>query len=407
VGHTFISKKVIYRVIIWILLVVSAFLLVRLSPILTKSEYLPSDDFMRFWASGRLNIQSGNPYDPLRIEQIQIEAGSLASGLSANSIMLNPPWAVALFMPFGLLNYPISRLIWLLTSTSLILISSLLLWRIYAGCPKQRWLALLVVFIFAPTISVLEKGQITSLLLLGIVGFLYFTVMDRNDWLAGISLALVSIKPQVAFLFWIGLLFWVIQQRRWLIPISTLITILSLTLIAMFFNPQIIKQFLGMLQSYQISDWAVPTIGSYLRYFWLGLGKFWPQFVPSILGSIWFIYYWYKHHKSWNWSDELPRVLLVSLLTSPYYWTYDLVILIPAVLLAVIWMTSDWKRWSTLIFALIFLGVNILDLILHKSLDDFWFIWVAPTLFIWFIVVRWQYPKLQDRQSLSVTDIYE
>ena len=208
----------------------------------------------------------------------------------------------------------------------------------------------------------LEKGQITFLLLLGIVGFLYFIVIKRNDWLAGISLALVLIKPQVVFLFWIALLFWVIQQRRWLIPISTSITILSLTLIAMAFNPQIIKQYFGMLQTYQISDWAIPTIGSYLHFFWLGLAKFWLQFLPSILGGIWFIYYWYRHHESWNWSDELPIILLVSLLTSPYSWTYDLVILIPAILLAVIWMTSNRKRWSTLLLANILLGIDILDL---------------------------------------------
>jgi hypothetical protein len=195
----------------------------------------------------------------------------------------------------------------------------------------------------------------------------------------------------------------VIQQHRWLIPISTSITIFSLTLIAMAFNPQIIKQYIGMLQTYQVSDWAVPTIGSYLRFFWFGLDKFWVQFLPAILGGIWFIYYWYKQHESWNWSDELPIILLVSLLTSPYSWTYDLVILIPALLLAVIWVISDWKRWSTLVLGIIFLGLNILDLVLHMSLDDFWFIWMAPALFIWFLIVRQQYPKIQYRQSLSAS----
>jgi hypothetical protein len=391
-------------VVIWILLIVNAFLLVRLAPIFIKSEYLPSDDFGRFWASGKLNLQSENPYDPQRIEQLQIEAGNWASGLLANSITLTPPWAITLLMPFGLLDFPSSRLVWLIISTLLILISSQMLWRTYSSYPKQRWLALLVVFIFAPTISMLEKGQITFLLLLGIVGFLYFTVIDPNDWLAGISLAFVSINPQVVFLFWIALLFWIIQHRNWLIPISTSITILSLTLIAMAFNPHIIQQYFGMLQAYQISDWAVPTIGSYLSFFWVGFDKFWLQFLPIILGGIWFIYYWYRHHESWNWSEELPIILLVSLLTSPDSWTYDLIILIPAILLAVTWMTSDWKYWLTFLLAIIFLRLNILDLILHMRLDDFWFIWMAPALLIWFIIVRWQYPKLKNRQSLSASD---
>ena len=400
-----LSKKIMYRVVVWILLIVSTLLLIRLSPILTKPEYLPSDDFIRFWASGKLNLQGENPYDPWRIGQIQIEAGSLASGLSANSITLNPPWAVTLFMPFGLIAFPISRLVWLIISIMLLLITSQLLWHIYSGYQKQRWLALLVVFIFAPTISVLEKGQITSLLLLGMVGFLYFTVINRNDWLAGISLVLVSMKPQVVYLFWFALLFWVIQRRRWSIPISTSIITITLTLIATSYNPQIIKQYFGMLQTYQISGWAVPTVGSYLRFFWLGLDKYWLQFLPSVIGCMWFFYYWYKHYKTWNWVDELPIILLVSLLTSPYFWTYDLVILIPAILLAVTWIAADWKRWSTLLLGVIFLGLNILDLILHMYLDDFWFIWLAPALFCWFLIVRWQYPKLQDRQYLSASEV--
>jgi hypothetical protein len=379
--------------------------LARLTPVLTKPDYLPSDDFIRFWVSGKLNLQGENPYDPQKIAQLQIEEGSMASGLTTNSIMLNPPWAISLIMPFSVINYPISRITWLIFSIILILLSAHLLWRIYSSYPNQRWLALLVAFIFAPTISVLEKGQITTFLLLGVTVLLYFTVLDRNDWLAGVFLALVSIKPQVVFLFWIALLFWVIQQRRWLIMISTSITILSLTLIAMIYNPHIIQQFFGMLQTYQISEWANPTIGSYLRFFWFGTDKYWLQFLPTLFGGIWFIYYWYRNHKSWNWVNALPILLLVSLVTSSYSWTYDLVILIPAILLAVVWLASDWKRWSTLILVAIFLCINILDLILHRSLDDFWFIWMAPVLLVWFTVVRWQYPKSQDRKLITAIDV--
>ena len=57
-----------------------------------------------------------------RRSNAQIEAGSLASGLSANSILLNPPWAITLLMPFGLIDFPISRLVWLIISTLLIII---------------------------------------------------------------------------------------------------------------------------------------------------------------------------------------------------------------------------------------------------------------------------------------------
>ncbi len=227
-----ITKKSVYKAILWILLIISTLLLIHLSPILFKPEVLPSDDFFHYWASGNLNIQGKNHFDPLIIEQLKIQAGSLPSNSNMTAITLNPPWAISILMPFGMLSFRVSRFVWLIFSIALLLLSSQLLWRIYSGNPKQRWLAILTVFIFAPTISVLEVGQIAAFILIGIVGFLYFTVIVRNDWMAGISLAVIAIKPQLVILFWIALLFWVIQQRRWLIPISTLITIIGLTLIA-------------------------------------------------------------------------------------------------------------------------------------------------------------------------------
>jgi hypothetical protein len=396
-----VQKKVIYRVFIWIFLIFSIYILISIAPTLSNAKYLPSDDFVPYWASGRLNIYGNNPYDSQQIEKLQIAAGGEPSGTYTISIMLNPPWAISLVMPFGIVNYSISRFWWLICSVIFILISSIILWRIFSGYPKQRWLALLVVFIFAPTISVLEVGQIASLLLLGISGFLYFTVVNRNDWLAGAFLSLASIKPQVAYLFWVALLFWIIQERRWLLVISTTTSVMLLTLIAWLFNPHIIQQYLGMLQTYQISEWANPTIGAYLRFFWFGIDKFWLQFLPSIIGCIWLIYHWFKHHNSWNWVYELPLLLLVSQVTSSYTWTYDLVILIPAILQATVWIMSDCKRWSTLVFAGTFLTISILDLVLHMKLSDFWFIWVAPALLIWFLLIRWRYVNSQDNILIS------
>lgn len=401
VSSVSVNKKFIYKLMIWMLLILGIFVLIRLLPTLTIPEYLHSDDFIRYWASGRLNLQGQNPYNRQQIVQVQDQAGDIFSS-TTESIVLNPPWAIPLLMPFGAMDYLVGRFAWLIVSILFVLLSSQVLWSINSGHPKQRWLAMLVVFIFAPTISMLEVGQIAAIILLGIVGFLYFTTVVKNDWLAGVSLALIAIKPQVILLFWLVLLFWVIRQRRWLIPISAFLTILLLTLIALVFNPGILQQYLGMLQTYQVSEWANPTIGSYLRYFWLGTDKFWPQFLPVVIGGFWGIYYWYKHHASWNWKAELPLILLVSQLTSPYSWTYDQVILAPAILVAVIWMNTDWKRWLTLVLAVLYMGLNILDMLLHMRLDDFWFIWMVPAVFILFIIIHWQYPKLPGNPGHTV-----
>ena len=399
-----VRKVVIYRVLIWTLLICSILILVNLAPILSKPEYFRSDDFVPFWAGGRLNIAGDNPYDPQNIEQLQIAAGGEPSGSYTISIVLNPPWAISLVMPFGYIDYKLSRIVWLISSILLILLSSQLLWKIFSGNDKQRWLALLVAFIFAPTISVLEVGQIGPLLLIGLTGFLYFSVVNRKDWLAGPFLALASIKPQVTYLFWIALLLWVIRERRWLLIVSTSLTVILLTMIAMVFNPHIIQQYISMLQTYRIVDWANPTIGAYLRYFWFGIDKFWLQLIPPFFGGLWLIYYWYKKHTSWKWVDEIPFLLLISQITSPYTWTYDLVILIPSILQATIWIMTDWKRWSTFFLVIIYLCINILDLLLHRTLSDFWFIWLAPALLIWFWLTRRLHSNLKDKYIPVISD---
>ena len=394
-------NKLWYRIIMWAMLLLSVFALLRVAPLLIKPENLPSDDFVPYWASARLNLNGENPYDPQGVERLQVLSGGVASGSYTISIVLNPPWAISLLLPFGLFGYSSGRIAWLIFSIALLLISALLLWNIYSGNPKQRWLAILAVFVFGPTISVLEVGQIAPIILIGLTGFLFFTISHRNDWLAGVSIAIVSIKPQVAIFFWIALLFWVIQQRRWLVVASTAITALGLTVIAVVFNPHIIQQYLTMLQTYRISDWANPTIGSYLRFFWLGLDKFWLQFLPAALGGVWFLFYWFTHHQSWDWVAELPMLLLLSQLLSPYTWTYDLVILIPAVIQAVIWLAKDWKRWKTMILLLVYVGITVLDLVLHMRLSDFWFIWIAPALLIWFLIIRWQYSPQKKLSPVS------
>jgi Glycosyltransferase family 87 len=386
-----------YRILLWILLVVSLVVLAQLAPTLSKPQYFSGDDFMTYWAGGKLILSGENPYDPLKKEALQLELGDQATDEDLISIMLNPPWVVTLVMPFGLLSYPISRLAWLLLSIGSILFCTQILWNLYKGPPKQRWISWIIILLFAPSILVLRVGQISTLLLLGITLFLYFIVLHENDWAAGIAIALISLKPQVIFIFLLALLFWIIEYRRWKILASSIASVLLLTLVALVFNHQIIYQYIAMLNASYIPDLATPTIGSYLRFFWLGTDKFWLQFLPTILGIVWFIYYWNRKHKAWNWLEELPILLLISILTASYSWTYDLVILIPAVLQAAIWLLSDWKRWSTFFLVLYFLCINILYLILHKVLNDFWFFWMAPAILVWYLLIKKTHTSHESR----------
>jgi hypothetical protein len=263
------------------------------------------------------------------------------------------------------------------------------LWQKYNGPKEKKWIAWLVVFTFAPTISVLEKGQLSVFILLGVVLFLVSIGDKPNYWLAGVSFWFMAFKPQIIYLFWIALLFWVITRRNWSIAIAFCLTLTIATTLPLLLNPMYPVQYLSSISSYPISEWATPSLGSYLR-FWIDINKFELQFIPAICGIFWFIIFWSKRSKDWNWTREIPVIIAVSILTSPYAWTYDAVIFLPAIIQSFVWiLLSFQERRSTSIMLIAgFMVINILNLILHIHLSEFYFVWYIPGLTLWYFITR-------------------
>lgn len=385
-------NKIWYRILIWLLLISSLILLLYLSPILIKPDNLAADDFGHFWAAGWLTIHGQNPYDPSLIMEMPYQVARLPG-------MLNPPWALPFVMILGWLSYPVSRMIWLLGNIAILIICAEWLWRIYKGSPRARWLAWILVFTFTPAIAALQKGQFTPLVLFGLVGFLRVITQSNtetsprnNPWqlsvIGGCMLALIAIKPQMLYLFWLAYLLWCLQNRNWRIPFLGGSVVVLGTGLAMIFDHSIIAQYLQNITNFPLSEWATPTIGSYLRQIF-GLEKFWLQFIPPGLGCIWFLYYWFRKRNAWRWEVELPLLLLVSMLTSPYSWTYDLIVVLPAIIFAAVKIHTHFEQRvldGTDIFIIVSYGVfNILNIILHTRLNEFWFGWLSPMLLVWYL----------------------
>lgn len=390
----------VYKAILWIVLAGSLFLLWQMNTaVLSNSKYIPVDDFAHYWAAGRLNFQGLNPYDPALIQELRDEITGSTTDYHSVPINWTPPWSLFLLMPYGILDYPLSRLAWLITQIALIFISANLTWKVYGGDPKRKALAWGIAFVFGPTISVLEKGQITPLVLSGIVCFLYFSSVEKHPWLAGLSLLLISLKPQLFFLFWPAVLLWIIMNRAWRIALGALGGLGLAFLAAVIMNPPVVMEYLNALMNYPPTDWATPTLGGYLRLF-IGIDTFWLQFVPMGIGLAWFLSYWKKHYQNWDWHKAVPALLFISILTTPYGWTYDQVILLPAVLLAGITLLSIPKTNLVIFLWGLYLFLNGLDLFLHRYYDEFWFLWVAPSFAIWFLLITYTANrKLQSQPS--------
>lgn len=351
---------------------------------LTRVGALEVDDFLEYWAAGRLNITGGNPYDPRQLLPLQRPIGW---SMSMPVIMWNPPWTLSVLMPFGLLSYQVGRAIWLMLHLMIVLLSASFLWAYFQGPERRRWLALLVTLTFAPVLFALRMGQISPLILLGILGFLYFQDQERWVW-AGVAVALVAIKPQLLYLFWVALLVWVLARKRWSILVGLLLALAVGTLIALAANPVVIGQYVRSVLNSPPTYWVTPTLGSLLRLVFGG-DRVWLQFVPPFLGIAWFVFYWRRHRNSWDWAVQLPLLLLVCLVTTPYGWEYDQIVLMLAVIQVAVWTTYADHRPKIGLVAGSFLVVTVLALLVNMlRLNAFWFVWMAPTYLLWYLAAR-------------------
>ena len=373
------TNKYLRYLILVILLLIGLLVLVR------EADHLRINDFVEYWSAARITMNGGNPYSPDELLSMENQGGW---NLPQPVMMYSPPWILPLLIPFGIINRSISQLLWMLYQIGVLLFCANYIWQMYGGNKKQSWVAWIFTFTFAPVVgAVLFQGQISPLILLGLVCFFLFLDKPKQIWLAGATFVLISIKPQVSYLFIMALLIWLIYTKRWSFLVYSLIVIVLLSIIVIAFNPNIFFEYFEFIFNNAPTAWATPTIGTFLRILFFPTG-FQLQFLAPLIGLIWLSFYWRQHHNNWNWKNQIPLIMFVSSITSPYIWTFDMVILLFPLLQTILWITAGKKIWIAVCIILIYTVINFLFLRLHLTFDDSVFIWFAPTLFILYIVLK-------------------
>jgi hypothetical protein len=349
------------------LIFISAVLLLILWIIYTHINIFPKHDFIEYWASGRLNITGRNPYDA---DQMLILEQMVGWNKNKALMMLNPPWILPFAMFYGLFDYPFSRFLGFLSQISIIYLYSILLWKIYNGSKRTEWISWIAVLSFGPILHALKTGQVTILVLLGSVGFIY-CLNNKNDFWAGIFASLLLVKPQLLYLVVYTIILWSISRRLFNVLIGMLIALITCMCVTLIFNPQVLSQYITMMRSYPLEIWMTSTIGAYLRSI-IGLEKFYIQFIPAFFGVAWFLIYWARHQKSFDWITILPLIILISIATNPYGWTFDSAVCVWCVVqIALLFDFSHWTLKKILIFT-IYWSINYLILFLSASQNWFW-----------------------------------
>ena len=341
--------------------------LVRTAPILPR-------DFVEYWSAGAVAVRGGNPYDPVPLLAAQQEIDPSRTGAV---MMWNPPWSLAAYMPLGLIPPKPATLLWVGLQLLAVLVAADLLWRTYAG-GRRRWAGQLAAVAFVGTWWMVLYCQNTGLLVLGLAGFAFFWKADRPA-VAGAFAALTALKPHLLAPFGVLLVVGLID-RRGRIALASGSGVLAAALAAVcVVNPSVVSQYLEAVRNpapdaEPLSSWALPVASYWLRVA-IDRGTFAWQFAPCAAACAGLVAYRLWRGKEWDWPRELPLVVWVSVLATPYGgWIFDLtVLLVPVVAVA-----ARLSDLGVVVFVVAQFGISTASLKWAGGLHQFW--WVAPAV---------------------------
>jgi len=345
---------------------------------------LAERDSIAYWTAARLLIHQQNPYDSTRVLELERQLGYPED---KPLVLRTPPWSLCVILPLGPVNPFQAWILWISVSLGSLLIAMRLCWKIYGLDVVPRNVFTMVGYTFAPVPACLVAGQMGLVLLLGLVLFLWWE--SDHPYLAGAALLLPFAKPHLLVLFWFALLLWMLAHKKRRIAIGFTVALTSATVLALLFDPHVFQHYRGMLQQASIGYEFIPALSGVLRLLFFRR-EFWVQFIPMTAGLVWCVWFLIHNQHNWNWRQHGPALLVVSVLTTPYAWLTDEVVLLPAILQAVVvvYQTRAYMKVGGRLVLVMFALLNALLLLILKAKIPFAtgiYFWSSMVWFAWYL----------------------
>jgi hypothetical protein len=332
-------------------------------------------DFVEYWASGQQLAHHRNPYDIDAILRIERSEGLPSDVPSV--VMGNAPSALVLVYPLGFAGARLAEFLWMATLLASLILSVRMI-RTFSGAPHNHLHCL--GYSFGPALVCLGAGQVSLLVLLGLV--LFLRLQKNKPFLAGASLWFCALKPQIFVPFGLALLLWIVITRSYKILAGAVGALGFTTAIAFALDHAVWTHYSQMMAATRLDKLAIPCLSITLRTI-VSPGATWLQYLPVTLGSIWALAYFRQHRHHWDWSSNGSLLVLVSVLVAPYTWLVDQAIVIPAILQA-LYLTRS--RGMIALLALASALIEILPLRGFSFLHSNAYLWTAPAWLLWYLV---------------------
>ncbi|HMQ51924.1 MAG TPA: glycosyltransferase family 87 protein [Anaerolineae bacterium] len=222
--------------LVWLILGLLVILLIAVESFalytVFTSQFPSGNDFFVRWLGGREYLLHGtNPYDRTVAEQAQISMfGRLAQpGDKDEAYFAYPLYTLFFFWPLSLLPYAWAQAVWMAILQFMLLGLTILSTRLARWSPPN-WLFWFTVFwgiFFYNGARAILLGQFSIMVGLALLLALW-AIEKRRDTLAGLCLAITTIKPQMVFLILAFLLLWAVVRGRWHIVLGFGLSMLGL-----------------------------------------------------------------------------------------------------------------------------------------------------------------------------------
>ena len=362
-----------------------------------------SVDVLEYQSAATLFLRGLNPYDTTLVTDLQKQTWH-GEPISFPIVLYCPPMALSLVFPMGFLSFKLTVHLWASIMFGLALESCVLCYGLFGSISKQsRIIKLILVFFFLtffPFYTSFYFGQISPLLLFGLV--LSLVSFDRgnrgvvNNFLGGICLSVTFLKPHLLYLLYIYIFIISIREKEWKTLLGMISGIALLLVFPVLYNPKIISYFLHTIKSPPVF-WKTPTLGSLLQGMDQSHGII-LRFLPSILaGSLLVLTLFLNKSNSSN-TTKIYYLLPLSLVTSPYGWIYDQMLLAPVIFFIFSRFHETIPRWNSqqhLVGFLLILA-NIIGVLIPGKLGQHVYVWYPIVILGALAGVTWQYRNTEE-----------
>ena len=338
-----------------------------------------ANDFYPRWRGAQLYFLEGvDPYSSEATLDIQQGIyGRPATPEEDQVLFVYPFYTVLTLIPLVWLSYSWVQAVWLTLllfalSASLFFILDYLEWKMSLTTMGVALVWVIVVYNSARTIIL---GQYAGLILLWLVICLW-ALKREQDGIAGILLALTTIKPQMMFLVIPALAIWGVGQKRWRFAASFAAAMLIFTGISFLMLPGWLNGFVTQLTNYPNYTITPSPLRFLTEYFFPQLGR--PvEWILIALCLAFMLYQWQRLPAVSAGSAEFTYIIGLTLIVTNMVvvrtaTTNYIVMYIPLLFLLQMVESRYGSKWTILFF-----------------ISTVVFTW---GLFLWTVAGIWEHP---------------